>query len=79
MNTPKERLENKAIDDELRAEAEQEMKDSDQWRSGGDARCNYCDGPMPCDCEPPGDDTLDHDADAEARNRIDLPFEWFGV
>lgn len=24
-------------------------------RDNGDARCNFCDGPMPCNCPPPTD------------------------
>ena len=43
--------------------------------SSGDARCNFCDGPMPCSCTPPPDAELDelHRKDAEARNRVDQP------
>ena len=41
--------------------------------SGGDARCNFCDGQMPCHCT--SDEEIDYEADAEARNRVDLPWE----
>jgi hypothetical protein len=38
------------------------------------ARCNFCDGPMPCDCEPPSEAEMRRawEADDEARNRVDL-------
>jgi|GEM_PF-7108006 len=39
--------------------------------SPGDARCNFCDGPMPCYCEPAGGAEIDPEADAAQRSKYD--------
>lgn len=39
----------------------------------GDARCNYCDGQMPCRCERPKDwptPDEEYEADLDARDRV---------
>ena len=39
----------------------------------GNARCNYCNGPMPCHCEGHVGQNEVVEADTRARNRVDIP------
>lgn len=39
------------------------------------ARCNFCNGPMPCDCKPPDDFDEWFEEDMRARNKVDMPHE----
>lgn len=43
--------------------------------AGGDARCGFCDAPMPCWCPEPSEEELDRAWRNEQRwrNRVDLP------
>lgn len=37
------------------------------WATAANARCNFCDGPMPCYCPPPADVEERIEADMRAR------------
>lgn len=48
---------------------------AEQAQMNGDARCNYCDGQMPCYCERPVNmqsPEQEAEIDLENRNRIDF-------
>lgn len=46
----------------------------EDWDGLGDARCNFCNGPMPCNCPPPSREKLEklYEEDARMRDKVDL-------